>query len=740
MTTIDIFRKQNKVIDGILEGRIAEVFPELSELVFASRLGDYMSSFENLETTYKNILRYSFGRTRDPQRDVVYLKFKRDLIELCDNVSHHLLNHSDIWLVSLHKQDESFLHLNERERTELVDHLATEKEFNQLLSELGQSEKPDEKSMANYYLMLDKFFEVLWIKGNYGEGERLLAQRLIQSAAIPWQDKALIVSAVSLSLFNHFDPVKMDLLFDVYAEGKYQLSQRSLVGIIFALLGYHKRLILYPEVISRLKTVEQPSLLAKHTEQILIQFIKARETEKVTEKIQREILPEVMKVKPGIEDRLRLDEMLGKDDIEGRNPDWENFFANSPEVFKKLEEFSSMQMDGSDVFMGAFSMLKRFGFFEKTSNWFLPFYKDHPEIRKSLSGADEKYDWKSFFEGVENAPLMCNSDKYSFCFNLGFMPAMQKSMMLDMFSSELQQMNELSEDQKKHDAHAASRIVFIQYIQDLYRFFKLHPGRKVFTDIFSINPNIVEIDFLIEIFFHTKGLRALGEFYFTKNYYSEALKIFGFLEKREPSFELIEKIGFCYQMLGQYEQAIEKYKQGEIYDNNRAWLQKKIGFCFRKTGQYDKAIEYYKKVEFHEPENLEVQTFLGQLHIDNQDYDEALKYYFKVDYLKPNTAKVLRPIGWCSFLLHKTDQAIRYLKKVADSEGQGFDHLNLGHAYWAGAKLPEAIEQYRMALRFSGNDISWFKNAMNQDALNLKTYGIEELEVSLMVDYILLDI
>lgn len=145
--------------------------------------------------------------------------------------------------------------------------------------------------MANYYLMLDKFFEVLWIKGNYGEGERLLAQRLIQSAAIPWQDKALIVSAVSLSLFNHFDPVKMDLLFDVYAEGKYQLSQRALVGIIFALLGYHKRLILYPEVISRLKTVEQPSLLAKHTEQILIQFIKARETEKVTEKFRGRFYP-----------------------------------------------------------------------------------------------------------------------------------------------------------------------------------------------------------------------------------------------------------------------------------------------------------------------------------------------------------------------------------------------------------------------------------------------------------------
>jgi hypothetical protein len=167
-----------------------------------------------------------------------------------------------------------------------------------------------------------------------------------------------------------------------------------------------------------------------------------------------------MKLKPDIEEKLKLDELLSKDEFEDKNPDWENFFSDSPDVYKKLEEFSSMQMDGSDVFMGAFSMLKRFGFFEQLSNWFLPFYQEHPEIQKATSGVDDKFDWKGFFEGIEKAPVMCNSDKYSFCFNIGFMPDMQKSMMLDLFSMELKQMSELSEDEKKTQCNKRKQNYF----------------------------------------------------------------------------------------------------------------------------------------------------------------------------------------------------------------------------------------------------------------------------------------
>ena len=149
--------------------------------------------------------------------------------------------------------------------------------------------------------------------------------------------------------------------------------------------------------------------------------------------------------------------------------DWEDFFSDSPNVYKKLEEFSNLQMDGSDVFMGAFSMLKRFGFFESFTNWFLPFYKTHPEIKKSISNIDQQFDWDSFFEGIEKAPVMCNSDKYSFCLNLGFMPDMQKTMMLEYFNMELTQMKEVSDTENLHNTDSKDKTVFTQYIQEIGR-------------------------------------------------------------------------------------------------------------------------------------------------------------------------------------------------------------------------------------------------------------------------------
>ena len=123
-----------------------------------------------------------------------------------------------------------------------------------------------------------------------------------------------------------------------------------------------------------------------------------------------------------------------------------------------------------------------------------------------------------------------------------------------------------------------------------------------------------------------------------------------------------------------------------------------------------------------------------------EDYEGALNYYFKVEYLKPNFAKVQRPIAWCSFLLKKSDQAIRYLKKVVESDGQRSDYLNLAHAFWVSGSLADAIDNYRLALKHSGENTDWFRDSMQEDSIHLKNYGIEALEISLMTDYLLLDI
>ncbi len=727
--------KQKTIISSVLNNRISFALRGISELAYASRDGEYINEFENLEQTYENILKYTFRGTKDPERDKIFSGLKRRLLELTDDLIAVIVTNSSNWIATQKRSEDTFMRLGEQEKSAIIDQMTIEQEFSALLEDIEPAESANLEGKQKYDDSLGYVFSILWLTDNYSEGERMLARRLVSANHIPWYDKSLIVSAISLSMIRHFDHTKAELLFEIYQNGEKEVWHRALVGLVFCILHYQSRLVLYPEITNRFKSYANPEKLGKSIEQIILQIIRSQETEKVTEKIQKEIIPEVMKLRPDLEEKLKLDELLSEDNLEDKNPDWEQFFSDTPGVYKKLEEFSMMQMDGSDVFMGAFSMLKRFGFFEKISNWFLPFYKEHPEIQKSVKGVGDGFDWNDFFLGIEQAPVMCNSDKYSFSFNIGFMPDMQKNMMLEMFKMELNQMKEVMSEENKHNSIAQDKQFFTQYIQDLYRFFKLYPNKNEFEDIFSIKLDVTNSAFF-KLVLSNDNIRKIGEFYFQKNYYKEARDIFINLLCEEKQFELIEKVGFCFQKTGDFEEAIEYYKQAEILDTNRTWLHKKLGYCYRSLGQFDLAIEYYTKAEHHEPDELEIQILLGQLHIDKEDYETALKYYFKVEYLKPDLVKVQRPIAWCSFLLGKTEQAIRYFKKVSASEGQRSDFLNLGHCLWVQGKLEEAIQNYREAFKRSAGDVEWFTTAISSDSIYLKKHNIQEVDIALMADFI----
>jgi tetratricopeptide (TPR) repeat protein len=735
----EVKEKQEKIITNIVNGNLSIAFKLIPEIAYASRKGDLITKQEELESTYKNILKYSFGDVKDPDRVKVYGTLRRNLLELTDDIVGAIFENSDEWFASIKKDDSEFFRLGEKEKYALIDEMTIEKEFSSLLKEVENNEKSNLESDSKYIHSLSKVFDILWLTNNYSGGEKILSNKLFETKHIPWHDKSLIVSAIFLSALRHFDITKFDVLFNIYDKEEPEVSHRALVSIFILILVYESRLKLYSEVENRFKSIVDSKKFSKQWEQITLQFIRAQETEQVTNKIQKEIIPEVMKIKPEIEEKLKLNDLLNKENLEeDKNPDWQEFFNETPEVYKKLEEFSMMQMDGSDVFMGAFSLLKRFGFFDKLSNWFLPYYKEHAEIKKSISGVAENFNWDSFFTGIEEAPVLCNSDKYSFCFNIGFMPEVQKSMMLDYFNLELQQMKEVAQEENKHNHIAKDKTVYTQYIQDLYRFFYLHPKKEHFKNIFKINIDINK-SYYFNLILNEESIRQIGEFYFKKNYFNEAKNIFIHLNEKKASYELIEKIGFCFQKLGDYLKAIDYYKQAEIFETNKSWLQKKLGLCYMRLEQYDSSIEYYKLVEKEEPENLEIQAYLGQLHIDKDDFETALKYYFKVEYLKPDLAKVQRPIGWCSFMLGKNEQALRYFKKVVENEGLRSDYINLGHCYWVSGNLSEAIENYRKAVKQSGN-IQWFTETMKKDSHALQHYGIEELDVQLMADYMTIDL
>jgi tetratricopeptide (TPR) repeat protein len=230
-------------------------------------------------------------------------------------------------------------------------------------------------------------------------------------------------------------------------------------------------------------------------------------------------------------------------------------------------------------------------------------------------------------------------------------------------------------------------------------------------------------------------IRNIGEFYFEKNNYQEALTIFERLVEKEKNFELFEKIAFCHQKLEHYQQALEYYHKAEILESGRLWLIYRIAWCYKRTGNFKKAIEYYQQAEKIEPENLQIQTYIGQAYMEMEDYKTALKYFFKVEYSQPDNLKILRPIGWCSFVLGKFDKAKKYFEKVITISGNKNDYLNLGHVEWCMGKKSSAIQQYKHSIKASSGDMAWYAKVMQEDGRYLVRHGIKPFDVPLMIDY-----
>jgi tetratricopeptide (TPR) repeat protein len=399
----------------------------------------------------------------------------------------------------------------------------------------------------------------------------------------------------------------------------------------------------------------------------------------------------------------------------------------------KMEEFSELQMEGADVFMGSFAMLKMYPFFSEFTNWFIPFFVENPQIEQLVNSPDETFHW--FMNALNHAPVLCNSDKYSFCFSIQNLPKENREFMAQGMNAEMSQFEELQKDEELTHPGRKAGFVSNQYIQDLYRFYKLHPRKNDFEDIFKWR-----FDFHNKTTFagilkeDEKVLRNIGEYYFKKNYFEEAAEIFNLLLSIEKNGELYQKLGFCYQKSGDFEKALDNYKKAELFDLNKVWNFKKIALCYRNLKQPQKALEYYLEVEKINDQDLNTELNIGHCYLELEQFEEALKYYFKVEYLEPGNKKVWRPLGWCSFVTGKKDQAAKYFQLLTDDEPGKHDLMNMGHVQWSLGNRKTALEFYKKSISKNNFSEKEFFEVFEEDLHHLLDQGVDKEDVPIMLD------
>ena len=190
---------------------------------------------------------------------------------------------------------------------------------------------------------------------------------------------------------------------------------------------------------------------------------------------------------------------------------------------------------------------------------------------------------------------------------------------------ELEGLEQINEDDSGTDPYKNFRMYVTQYLHDLYRFFKLSPYKKEFEDVFSGKLDIYNSQFFKMTGNSSEAEAGLANYFFGKNYYEEALELFLKQVNNKPDdVQLYEKIAFCYQESGLYEEALKYYKRAELIDR-KAWTIKKIGLCLRRLGKYEEALEYYLQAGDMEPENVHTAIMIAHCYLDLKEYETALK-------------------------------------------------------------------------------------------------------------------
>lgn len=730
MQASDIASTHKRVERFALKGRIKDAITLTGRLTTESNRTDYHERLQQIEDNYKWIAYYAFRGTDDPGREKVIQNLLQQLFDLNDEVYFYLRQPYFENIKNRYHPAGEPVEINTPEDVEAV---LEEMNFSREVSDVLQDSSYGEKAAT----IPERLFYQWLFQGQVSNAELKMMEKVAESEeAFQWYEKGFLVSAITLSLLQWFDENKFKALFAFYNAGENQIWQRALVGLVLGFYFYDSRIHLYPDVNGIRFQLGEDQGNDKDIEAIIIQFIRSKDTEKVTKKMQEEIIPEMIKLKPKLEDRLSLEELIKEDDDEDdKNPKWETFFKDTPGLVDKMEEFSKMQMDGADVFMSAFSMLKQFDFFNEPVNWFKPFYAENEQVKQALEKEEIPVDTDKFLKGIEGSAFICNSDKYSFMLNISQMPSAQKQTMFSMMQSELEQMNEMAQQDAMIDDASKNKTVFVQYIQDLYRFFKLSSLKSDFGDIFSYKLDVHNTNSFGRMVSDPKVVRNIAEFYFESEHYEDAVNIYDQLVAKginEP--EIYEKLGYAFQKMEKYEHALENHKKAELFDSNRVWNLKQIGYCLRKLGRAGEAIKYYEDAERLEPEDLRLKAAIAYTHLQQKNYEQAQKYYLEIEKFS-GTLAAKRPVAWCAFLLGKTDMAEHYYNVIEEEAPNHYDLMNMGHVQWVLGNTQNAVDYYMRSIRSEGNSLKRFLIGFEEDKTHLVANGVKQELIPLVIDH-----
>ena len=718
---------------GHIERRHFYLFLEhLAKEIREAELTELEYEISGIISTYDALIDYFKQGVSDPERERVYQQLVCRALQL-----------NDLCVIATKGAKEMPYYTSQRKtvrRESLHTYQLQLEGFAEGVGSMGDVDELKQLT-STHDKQLSSLFTDFWTQGAWDATMASEADGLLLSPLITRNDQCTIVSAVTLSLLRMFDPLKLLFLCDAYYHSETMVSMRALVGVVIACYCWGSRIKYYGEVKARLELLCEDPMFGEQICEVILQFTRSIDTEEVDRKMREEIIPELMK-NPKLRRMPNIKpDATSADDI---NPDWEEWMHESG-LEESMREISEWQMEGVDVNMSTFSQLKRYPFFYNICNWFRPFdtwQADMYAIVGSSNGTGNP-----IAETILQSNYMCDSDKYSFCYAIREIPEMQRNALMGQLEEQNRALKESADlpDLKRLSKQTTQSIIR-QYVQNLYRFFKLFPNIQEFDNPFSSivqcpkrNNPLYRLIVSPDHFFKVIGLNI------KQKHYLCAVECFTALGAHYPECmeaTQLQQQGLCYQKLKMYDEAIEAYAKADLMKPDSYWTIHHLAQCSREIGRYEKALEYYEMAEEMKPDNLSLTLHVAELQYEMGEYEEALPRLHKVDYHHPESLKSLRLLAECHFMCEQSAQSIKcYERMMAEhpSELSSEDWRHASYNYWLLGRRDECFRCLSRAeecyVQETSADKVWeFADVVNDDLRLLSSIGACKEELDYLYD------
>ena len=716
----------SKAINCLMDRRVSNAIEVLDQLYVQrpSLMGH--SEFEAIKTDYQLMVDYMGRGFSDSHRESLYNTLLQRLYRVaadleiswrCKNVSAYV---------------NSF---------RVIDHLNTSHDFVRTVLEsfvsdiamlsLQPEEMREQKSTELYdrhQSFINRLFSALWTSCQWTDDDSKFYTELLLSPTVVSTDQQVIVSAISLGAMNQFDINKFKTLVNVYQKATDEhVRQRALVGWVLAVF---EGMDIFPEQDAMIRELCENPAITRELLTLQIQFFYSKDAEKDNDKIQRDIMPDIMRNsnltigRLGIMEKEEdaIESILHQDADEKRMEQME----------EKVRKMMDMQKQGSDIYFGGFSQMKRFPFFNDMVNWFTPFYLNHPALRSVINKLGDT----KFLNTLMERSNFCESDRYSFAFALEQIINQLPADIKDAIGSDAM-LGPLAESDDTEDAISIRRT----YLQDLYRFFRLYHTANDFINPFEDNGRG---DFVADTFFFTyksfmgTGLDdvklRLASHLYKHQQMTELAELLTTFQSADPRYAIL--MGYTNINMGKAEFAYQFFDYALKTEPDNQWALKGKARAALDAEDYKTAEEVYTELLKLEPghKNYTMNRCVALLKLGRTS--EVREELFRLDYQYPEDMNVKRVLAWAMLSDNSLDKASQLYDTLLASTPAHEDYLNAGYCQWAMGNVQRTVELFREWIVKSGKSTEQLLEEFRSDADTLEMYGISETDCFLMLSLV----